>query len=220
MTTFANLQTRLSRMLRDTAATPTFTAQETADMLNDGIAEVSRLAPKRFVENITITADTLSYALAAGTSPEIEVKRVEVWDISVTPNRPVATLTPASAEYADDSQSGWYYWAGLLYITYATEYALTVGTHQLRVWGYAPYTTADIASAAATDVGMSNEIEKAVLVYAQMQAFDRLLRDRAKYTQYAAANNNSDVSPAALMQDLAAAQAEWRTRSRAITVLR
>lgn len=220
MTTFANLQTVLSRALRDTGGTPTFVAQETADFLNEGITEVSLLAPKQFYENLVVIADALTYALVAGTGPEVEVKRVEVWDITVTPNKQSSWLSPASAEYQHDSQTGWEYYAGLLRITNAIEANLIVGTHQIRVRGYAPYTTADVASGSATDVGMSNEIERAALAYARMQALERLLYDRAKFAQYASQNNASDVTPASLIGDIGRTQAEWRRRSRAITVLR
>lgn len=219
MSTFSALQTRVSRAIKD-PTNQTFTLQEVADMLNEGIAEVSRLAPKQFLESVTVVADTLDYTLAAGASPEVEVKRVEVWDISKNPDEWVATLQPASAEYEFNSQAGWDYYAGKLRLTNATEKALTPGTHELRVRGFAPYTTADIASAAGTDVGMSNEIEKAVIAFCRVTAFSRLAHERGLFTQWQVDSHNTDTSLASVLGALSEARDDWRRLSRQITVLR
>lgn len=219
MTTFSNLQTRVSREIKDTGQT-TFPAQDVADMLNDAFAEVSRLAPKRFRESVAVVADTLSYALAAGTSPEMEVKRVEVWDISTTPDKQIWRIQPSVGEYVNDSQTGWEYWDGLLYIPNTVEAHLVPGTHELRVWGYAPWVTQDLPDGSGTDIGMSNELEKAALSYCQVEAFTRLRHDRALFGQWAGADHNTDVSLAGLISALNVAQDDWRRRSRQLAVIR
>lgn len=66
MTTFAELKTALARDLRDPSG-KTFDTDTLGDLLNAGIAEVSRVAPQKFVETISYTADGLTYPLKGGT---------------------------------------------------------------------------------------------------------------------------------------------------------
>jgi hypothetical protein len=47
-----------------------------------------------------------------------------------------------------------------------------------------------------------------------------LLSSRELFSQWQIRSNNTDVTPAALMNDLSLAQADWRRLSRSMTVLR
>ena len=66
MSTFSELKVKVSRDLRDTDL-KVFDTTVVGDLINAGIAEIGRIAPKRFKENITPVVDTLSYAVQSAT---------------------------------------------------------------------------------------------------------------------------------------------------------
>ena len=224
MTTFLQLRTAVSSALRDPDG-KTFTTGTTgdvADMVNDAIAEIGRVAPARFREDITPVADTLRYVLRSdefggAAIPEIELSRVELWDGTQTPEAYVARLQPADGEYVNDSSTGWKVWDGYLELTNAQEELIDPDVHLIRVWGYSPYSqlTDD-----ADVVALSTEREKAVKVYCRVEALRRLSVERDLFTQWQTRSNNTDVSPAALMNALAQAEDQWRRAQRNLMVLR
>lgn len=192
-----------------------------------------------FVISTGLTADAFSVAASAGGAvidfttditagtwkregsddpiDEIEVRRVEVWDGSFTPPRYVARLRPASAEYVNSSQTGWECWGGILYLTNAQESALDPDVDLIKVWGYSPFlplqSDSDILTCGA-------EREQAIKDYCRVLGLRRLVLERDLFTQWQTRTNNTDVSPAALMNGLAQAEEDWRRRSRALLVLR
>lgn len=309
MTTFAEMKTNVARDLRDPGKL-TFQDDTLGDLINAGISEISRIAPVKFqefvslvstqlnyyvqttlayiptttpfsahstntiyaeahnltantpirfynltggaglVEGITyyviasgLTADafkvssvvggvavnfttdiedgTLFYRSAANPpNTEIEINRVELWNIFEFPERPMGVIPPAAGEYVNYSEVGWSFWSGTLQIPdrYVRAYGPTDTTgYALRVWGYAPYLQ---MASESDDIGMSAELQWALRAYCRVEALQRLVFERDLFSQWQIRSNNTDVSPAALMNSLSLAQADWNRRSRQIAVLR
>lgn len=146
----------------------------------------------------------------------IEVRRVEVWDITATPNVYAGRLQPASAEYINQSDVGWDLWNGCLVLTNSQLSALVPGQHVIRVWGYSPYRYMN----AYSNLTLSPEVQEAIRTYARLLALRVLVQDRSLFTQWQTATHNTDVSLASLMSDLNVAQLAWRQQSRSLMVLR
>lgn len=221
--TFSALKTAVSAALRDPDH-KTFTAADVIDLINSGLAEVGRIAPRRFLEEITPVADQMSYIVLSGdfageANEDIEVVNVEVWDGSQSPPLQKAVVNPAHAEYIRNSDNGWTLWGGTLYIP-TWVHSLIDGneaTYVIRVFGYAPYP--ELAS--DSDVlAASNEVKWALIWFCQMEALKRLMNERDLFTQWQTRAGNSDISPAGLMNAYNIARDEWRKRSRAISRLR
>lgn len=222
-TTYGVLQDELQEALRDPDAR-TFTATDIGRMVNMAVAEVGRIQPEMFQEDIDLVADTLSYVLrtnefGGSPVPEIEVSRVELWKTTDTPNTRYYTVPPASDGYAHDSQAGWSNWGGTLYIPNYV-HSLVDGHETdflLRVWGYSPY----VEMTADDDVFNGGvEAKWAVVSYGRVEGLERLLYDRDLFTQWQTRSGNSDISPAGLRSNLMSAREDWRRYSRAITRLR
>jgi len=222
MTTYAELVQTVSRRIGD-SANETFEEETVKDFIQDGLAEIGRVAPERFQEDIEPLADTLSYALRsadfADAVPEIEVYRVEVWDGSVTPQRAVKWLQPMSSHPAGlaYSNAGWVLWSGTLELPNRVVDFLIPDTHLIRVWGYSPYPP---VSEDADVIPLSNELEQALILYCRTLAYDALLSDRALFTQWQVRSNNADMSPAGLMNVAQIAGEQWRKKAKAIYVIR
>ena len=219
MTTFANLKIAVSRDLRD-PSNVTFTAADVGDLINAGLAEVGRIAPQRFQEDLTLVADAMSYTLLSSifglAVPEIEVVSVELWDITKTPSAPVRHIDPADNAHAD---TGWRVWDGVLQLPRSVPVSVkgSEANYKLRVLGYAPYKPLTVDG---TDSGLSNEREWALRAYCRIEALQRLSLERDLFSQWQTRSGNTDVGPAALMNALSLAQAEWNRRARQIAVLR
>ena len=222
MTTLATLRTAVSRALRDPSLV-TFVAADVLDLINAGMAEIGRIAPQRFQEDLALVANAMEYQLlkvgASVPIPEIEVMRVELWDVTTTPDTPLARVLPADAEYVNYSAAGWKVWDGVLELPrwVPVHVAGSESNYLIRVWGYAPYTPLVTDSDV---VGLSNEREEALKVYCLLESLRRLNADRSLFAQWQTRSGNTDVSPAALMNGLAVAQAEWNRKARQMTVLR
>lgn len=217
MTTFAALRTLVARDLRDPDKL-VFDDPTLGDLVNAAIVEVGRIAPERFQDDITPVANTMNYTVHTATpSAEVEVMRVELWDGSQTPERFVSWFTPASQSPANTSAAGWETWGGTLRLTYDQVFTIDPTKHIIKVWGYAPYATlvndADVIAVGA-------ELEQAIRTYCRIEALRRLVMERDLYTQWQTRANNTDVSPAALMNGLAQAEEMWRRLERKLAVLR
>lgn len=220
MTTLTTLIATVSTKVGDPSNT-TFVAATVTDFINAAIMEIGRLAPKRFQEDVVPVANTLVYQLQSSSfsvaQPEIEVVRCELWDKSTTPDRFLTRLTPAASEYENSSRAGWRMWNGSLEIPNSLLDVLDVTIHLIRVWGYRPYKQL----ASGSDVSeLSSELEAALLSYARIQALEMLNSSRDLYSQWQAQANNTDVSPAGLINALSEARDDWRRKAKAITVLR
>lgn len=220
--TYGELQTKVSRALRD-EGNKTFSAEVVKDMIQAGWAEIDRVAPQRFQEDITPDPDTLSYTLRSGdfssTVDEIEVYRVEVWDTTTTPHRPFRFVEPGSAHPSGltYSQAGWFVWGGVLELPNRIVDMIDPDAHSIRVWGYSPWPPVDDD---ADVIPFGKEREEAIVIYCWVEALRKLLANRSLFTQWQTRSNNTDVTPAALMNELSIAQDDWRRRQRAIFVIR
>lgn len=216
-TTFAVLKTEVSEALRDPDFL-TFDDPAVGRMVNMAIAEVGRVAPLHFQDDITPVLNTLEYTLredyfAGEDVPEIEVVRVELWDGSTTPATPLAVLPAASGGRENDSQSGWVNWGGNLIIP--RRIWSSVDGHEddyyYRVWGYCPYAQ---LSADEDVFDGSDELKWAVVTYSQLVALRRLVAERELFTQWQTRSGNTDITPAGLMGDYARMREEWRVTKR------
>jgi hypothetical protein len=214
VTTLAELNALVAADLRDPSYV-TFSSTDVDGFVNSGVAEVGRVAPERVVIGATGDDSSLEYDLARGDN--IEIRRVEVWDTSTTPETFVGRLSPASSEYINQSDVGYDLWGGVLRLTKAQNDALVANSdYELRVWAYAPYAY----MTSSDDIDFGPEKEEAIRLYARLQAVRSLVSDRALFTQWQSVSHNTDVSLAALMNMYATLQQEWRQRSRALMVLR
>lgn len=222
MTTFAQMKTSVASVIGD-PANATFTSAVIGDLINAALAEIGRIAPSRFSEDLTPVVNSMEYyprLIALGTSsPEVEINRVEIWDLSQSPPMPLRRVEPASGQYVNYSEAGWYMYDGTLSLPRWVPLFLKTheATHKIRIWGYSPYKALALD---ADIVPLSNEREWALRAYCRVEALQRLLAERDLFTQWQTTANNSDVSPAALMNGLNIALDDWRRKAKAITVLR
>lgn len=222
MTTLAELRTKVALDLRDPDG-KTFDSDDIDLMVNSALVEIGRIAPERFQEDLDPVENQFEYTLGSdvfsSAVPEVEVNRVEMWDVTVTPNRPVALLAPASQGYINFSNTGWFNRDGVLELPYSTVASIgsDVDSWLIRVWGYRPYPP---VSGDDDIVPVSGEREQAIRDYVRLLALQRLVNERDLFTQWQTRAGNSDVSPASLLSALNSAMADWKARARSITVLR
>lgn len=215
MSTFNEMVVQVSRDLRD-PSNKTFDTTVIGDLITAGLIEIGRIAPAHRQEDITPIADTLDYPLFTTADPEIELKRVELWDGTTTPNHYLCELRPGSAEYVRSTDVGWEVWNGNLRISNDMEAFIDPAVHIIRVWGYGPY---PIVSG-ATAMPVSTELEWAIRSYCKVGALRRLGSERALFSQWQTRSGNTDITPAGLLNDLAMAEDDWRRKTRALFVLR
>lgn len=222
MTTFGTLQGTVSGTdLRD-SANKTFDLTTVKAFINTALVEIGRVAPAFFQEDITPVANTLSYTLQSAvfggiSVPNIDVVAVEVWDASTTPDTRRFIVNPWAAEYSRDSQAGWRNWGGKLELPTRVVTNIVTASDLIRVWGYRPYPKL-VNDTDVVPVG--NDLEEALRQYVLVEALRRLIGSRVLFTQWQTRSNNSDVTPASLMNEFTVALNEWRAKSRAIAVIR
>lgn len=224
MTTYLELQSKVSRTLQDPDQ-QTFDPQTVKDMIAAAWAEVGLISPERFIEDLTPVDDQIAYPIRANIFPDgnddIRLVSVEVWDATAVPDRPIRWIEAASSHPTglSYSEAGWQFWGGFINLPY--RWVAFLKDHEadyfLRVRGYSPW--ANLVDDADV-VPFSAGIEEALVIYCYIEALRRLIGNRALFTQWQTRSNNTDVTPAALMNDLNIAQEEWRRKSRAILVLR
>lgn len=222
-TTYGLLIDEVSAAVRDPDG-KTFDATTVGSLVQAGLAEVGRIMPIMFQEDITPIADTLSYVLRSDAfsgeaNPDIEVARVELWDGSVTPNTRTYVIPPASAGRISDSQVGWSNWGGTLSVPNSVDTMIdgNEDDYLYRVWGYSPH---PVPTGEEDVVDVSSDGFWAVVAYAQAEALNRLVNDRSLYTQWQTRSGNTDISPAGLRAELMGARDDWRRRSRSLLRLR
>jgi hypothetical protein len=202
--TFSDLKSEVSEMLRDPDLL-TFDDAACGRLVNMAVAEVSRIAPLHFQEDITPVEDTLDYTLrsdyfSSEVNADIEVARVELWDGSTTPSTRLAVLPSAASGYVNDSETGWSNWGGTLHIPRRI-WSIVDGheaDYLYRVWGYSPYA----AMTSDSDVFEgSEELKWAVVRFAQREAVRRLMNERDLFTQWQTRSGNTDITPGGLASD-------------------
>lgn len=215
MTAFSALQTNVSRDLADPSRL-TFDVDAVKDFIQQGLAEIGRIAPQEFQEDIVPVSNQLRYILrsaefSAVAVPEIRLVRVEVWDSSPAFRFSVKAKAGQPSRY---SNSGWEVWGGYLELP-AWVVSNIQTTDAIRVWGYSPYppivNDADV-------VPVSAELELAIRTFCRVQALRKLTASRVLFKQWQARSNNTDVSLAMLNSDLQVAEQDWRRLSRELRV--
>lgn len=201
----------------------TFDVPSIKNMIATAWADISRVSPRRFQEDIDPVADTAEYQVLADdfTDPndDIELMSVELWDDTTTPRSPYRHIAPQSSHPTGlaYSQAGWRFWGGMLYLPNDIVDLITVDTHVIRLWGYSPWPelVEDDDVVAFTRVK-----EEALIIRTHIEALRRLIGNRVLFTQWQTRSNNTDVTPAYLMNEKAQAEEEWRRLSRTIAVTR
>jgi len=219
---YLELRNRIARTIGDPDKV-VFSDTTLKDMVSAAWAEISRIAPYQFLEELSPSPGQSRYPLLRSlfeqSIPEVEVTRVEIWDNSQVPARAWRFVEPRSAHPAglSYSQAGWFVWNGDLYLPDRVVRIIKPGTHTIRVWGYCPWPPLVYD----TDLPMfGKELEEAIVLYARIEALRRLVGNRELFTQWQTRSNNTDVSVASLVNDLALAQNDWRRTARALYVPR
>lgn len=217
MTTFAGLQTLVSRDLSDPSRV-TFDVDAVKDFIQQGLAEIGRIAPMQFQEDLTPIAGQSKYALRAAifpvAQPEIRLVRVEVW--RGTPPLFSFKIKAKAGQPSRDSLSGWEVWNGALEIPGYITNIIYPTTDVIRVWGYSPYNPISLD---ADVVPVSAELELAIRTFTRVEGLRRLTSSRVLFKQWQTRSNNTDVTLGQLNSDLSVAENEWRRLSRALKVL-
>lgn len=204
MATLADLRTKLALDLRDTG-NDTFTTAELDDLINEGIDVVGGFYPREVVTTAgTVSSGVFTYDLSAFTN----IYRVDLY----TSDGVFRTTIPHGI--GDGPNSGWETHAGVLYIPPSWTYS---EGDTVRVFGYAAYTQLS-ASTATTD--LNTQATAVALLYAQAEAMQRLVFDRAKFQQWVADSNNTDVNGLTMAQLADQASARFERRKAALRKIR
>lgn len=204
MATLSDLRTQVSRDLRDTS-NATFTTSEVDDLVNQGIDAIASFYPREIVQTVgTVSAGVFSYSVSA-------FQAIYRLDIYTSAGSYRATLPHA---FENNPNSGWETHGGVLYLP--PSWPLTSGD-TLRAFGYGAYTQLS-ASTSTTDLDTS--AQWAVRVFAQAEAFQRLMNDRAKFQQWQSDSNNTDVSIVQLASVMSQARQRWRDEKQRLRRLR
>lgn len=221
-TTLGELKTRVANVLLDPNAR-TFTETMVEELISRGLVEVGRLVPEQFTEDIDPALNTGTYTPRitdfGAAVPDIDIRRVEIWDASVAPEAFVSRIPPGAHQPVGGQDAGWVVWGGVLYIPSRFVSALDgyIGVYVIRVWGYSPYVMPD-SDDDVIDIGA--EAENALILYVHLEALRMLLNDRNLFTQWQTRSGNTDTSLAGLASEKNIAVSDWRTYSRSIARLR
>lgn len=195
MTTLADIQTTLSRELRDISFA-TFSTAELADWINRGIDSIADVYPKETTDySITIAASVFTYA------PTTSLSRIYRVDVH---NSSGSYLGIIPKGIGDGRDSGWEWHAGILWLP--PNYPVATG-NKLRVFGYARYIQ---LSATTSTTEMDQSAINAVIAFATSEAMYALANDRAKFQQWQATPGNSDVSLLGIASTGRDAERRWR----------
>ena len=204
MTTLANLETYLARDLRDTT-NAVFSTAELDDLINQGISALASFYPKQIVQTIgTVSSGTYSYSASSFT----RIYRIDIYSSTGSYK---STL---DGYIGGSPNTGWEMHGGIVYLPPLVTF--TAGD-TLRAFGYGAYIQLS-ASTATTDLDADGIW--AVRVYAQVEAFERLLADRVTFQQWQASPGNTDVTAMALASLARSARARWLEEQQRLRRLR
>ena len=193
MTTLADLETQVSRDLRDTT-NAVFSVAEVDDLINQGISALASFYPKQVVQTIgTVSAGVYSYSASAFT----RIYRIDIYSSAGSYK---STL---DGYIGGSPNTGWEQHGQVVYLPPLVTF--TAGD-TLRAFGYGGYIQI-AASSNSTD--LDTDAIWAVRVFAQVEAFERLLADRATFQQWQASPGNTDVTAMALASLARSARARW-----------
>lgn len=194
MTTLSTLITNVSGDLRDSSNT-TFSTAEVTDLINRGISMMETVYPREIWSSATtISAGVYTYSLPTGmTSPY----RVDIYTDAGSYSSTLAR------SFGEGPNTGWEVHNSILYIP--PDLTLTAG-YTLHVFGYGGYTQL-AASSDTTDLDTVGEW--ALRLFCQTEALSLLLVDRAKFQQWQADSNNTDITAIGVAQLYQISQRRW-----------
>lgn len=167
-------------------------------------------------EDISVSESSQAVLVAPNAVNEIEVSRVEIWTTNQGVPSPSRLVPRPGSSRIQYSEVGWRLWGGVLELPFRYVNAFSSNDF-IRVWGYAPY-DALVDEEQVTD--LTAELEWAVMVYCDLLGYRRLMADRNLFTQWQTRANNTDISPAGLMNMMNLAENSWQRKARQLAVLR
>lgn len=179
-----------SRALRD-PNNDVIKLEELDEIINAGIDALAEFYPKEIVTSpLTVVSGLSSYALPASIT---SVYRVDLYSNGTY----VGTMPPSH----DGPTGGWENHGGYLFIP-----PFTTAGYTMVLFGYGPWTqlttpnsVSDLPSTAIT----------AVMVYIQVEIYDRMQLDRVMFQEWVAISGNNDVSLLQLFRIAANWHARW-----------
>lgn len=167
-------------------------------------------------EDVSVAEASQAVLVAGNAVNSIEVSRVEIWSVSDGILSPYAEVPRPGTTRISYSESGWRVWGGTLEVPKWVLDCVQDGSF-IRVWGYAPY-DALVDDSQVTD--LTAELEWAAIKYAKIQGLERLVWARDQFGQWQQQANNTDVTPASLMNQLALLRSSWRQTENRLYQLR
>jgi hypothetical protein len=166
----------------------TWSDNEVNDLINSGIDWVNGLYPKDAIQTTAFTQPVSGSVFSVALSDVSWVFRVDSYDGS---GKFKETVLPSTS---DGPNSGWEVHNNILFLP--PHYTLSSpGT--LRIFGYSTFIQ---LSSDSTTTDMDVTALNAVRVWAQAEAFSRLLSDRVAFQQWQVQSGNSDVSALSMNQ--------------------
>ena len=185
--TLSSIRTMVRRDLRDPNGA-TWSDNEVNDLINSGIDWVNGVYPKDAIQTTAFTQPVSGSVFSVALSDVSWVFRVDSYDGS---GKFKETVLPSTS---DGPNSGWEVHNNILFLP--PHYTLSSpGT--LRIFGYSTFIQ---LSSDSTTTDMDVTAINAVRVWAQAEAFSRLLSDRVAFQQWQVQSGNSDVSALSMNQ--------------------
>src|SRR5574337_810313 len=215
MTILSGIRTSIAADIRDPSF-QTFSQSDINDWVATGMAELSTFSPILFQQDITPVIGQIIYPLQVP-DRRTSVLRVEIWDITQSPIQWMMTVNSSASAIASITDSGWECWNGSLWLPWQYVTGLDPASYLIRVWGYQPHAIPILD----TDVLDTVDIEElAIRQWAMLQAYQRLLNDRALFSQWQTTPSNTGVTVATLMGVYNSLLTQWRLRKRELRALR
>lgn len=185
--TLSSIRTMVRRDLRDPNGA-TWTDSEIDDLINSGIDWLNGFYPKEAIQTTAFTQPVSGSVFSVALTDVSWPFRVDSYDES---GKFKETVLPSTS---DGPNSGWEVHNGIMFLP--PHYTLSSpGT--LRIFGYSTFIQL-ASSTSTTDMDYSGI--NAVRVWAQAEAFSRLLSDRVTFQQWQVQSGNSDVSALSMNQ--------------------
>jgi len=185
--TLSSLRTMVRRDLRD-ANGATWSDSEVDDLINSGIDWVNGFYPKEAIQTTAFTQPISGSVFSVAATDVSWPFRVDAYDAA---GKFKETVLPTTS---DGPNSGWEIHNNIVF--FPPHYTLSSpGT--LRIFGYSTFIQLS-SSTSTTD--MDTSAINAVRVWAQAEAFNRLLSDRVAFQQWQVQSGNSDVSALSMNQ--------------------
>lgn len=221
--TRSEIRTEIRRDLRDPDA-KTWSNDEINDLINAGIDAVSDFSPVEGTEDYQFTMPNepgQNFGVSLSFAPTQSFTNIFRVDVLNSENRFYETLPV----YTGGWGNGWQWFAGQVHIPASYQYPtynVTVGeTEQerviLKIWGYKRHALLE-SDGTASD--LSDNEKNAVRIFAQAEALQRLMVDRANFQQWQVASGSSDMTISELSVLASAARTRWRMEIQRLRRLR